>query len=681
MVILARASITMTKVIDISSVTWYYKLQASTASPPAKPTTDTPSGWSTTEPTYTEGSTNSLYVCQKTTFSDGTFAYSDVSLSSSYEAAKTAYNKSVAAQQAATEMGVEYIEGTQTAKTGSWTGVTTATSLTTGKTIAYKLPYAGSGNATLNLTLADGTATGAIAVYTGTTRVTTHFGAGSVIKMTYDGQYWRADSIPNTNNVDRTQYGVALAASEAIAADRIAVLGTDGKLRLLDDTTAFNMSCPPLYVGTAYTAANVTAAATRVTNYSYWGTAFNLTNTHAVAGAAAGKAVYIVGTLSGTTFTPNSTVLTCTVPTSADGLYYMRLGMMSTAANAVLEATHPIYIYYNGKFQTIEEAAKAEAASALTAVDGKSRSYYLPSSTPPVSPVEDDQWYQTDKGFELYHYNGTQWEKVGLTSAVFNTVVSGGATIGYIDSLLIYKDEDNYWNLSGADVTLGSGAEAVTFDANTIKTSHLVATEDVTVIGGSGSIIRIPTRDGFSDAYTELAEGGLTNVSVYNYKTVTTKFPSDSDDTILYAKKEYSGATAINWVTLGMESLEFFSLDENGDSIERAAGYGAYSAEIYTYGNAGASPVFLFSGTSRIAQLGKSNDNVTFSLNGTDLTNLGAGSYPAQGGYAGAVAVRTYESNMAKYIGLGLDITNKVLYVYGSNSASSLSYIGRVAIT
>ena len=99
MAILARNSITVAWQTDITSVTWYYKLQASTASKPAKPTTVTPSGWSTTEPTYSEGSTNSLYICQKTTFSDGTFEYSDVSLSSSYEAAKLAYNKSVLAQE------------------------------------------------------------------------------------------------------------------------------------------------------------------------------------------------------------------------------------------------------------------------------------------------------------------------------------------------------------------------------------------------------------------------------------------------------------------------------------------------------------------------------------------------------------------------------------------------------
>ena len=53
-----------------------------------KPTAKPPGGnWVTAEPSYTSGSTNSLYFCDLNVFSDGSFAYSDVSLSSSYEAA------------------------------------------------------------------------------------------------------------------------------------------------------------------------------------------------------------------------------------------------------------------------------------------------------------------------------------------------------------------------------------------------------------------------------------------------------------------------------------------------------------------------------------------------------------------------------------------------------------------
>ena len=102
MAIKASAAITLSSIRDLQSCTRYYLLQSSTLSPPAKPTAKPPGGnWVTAEPSYTAGSTNSLYFCDLNAFSDGDYAYSDVSLSSSYEAAKEAYNKAVVAQGSA----------------------------------------------------------------------------------------------------------------------------------------------------------------------------------------------------------------------------------------------------------------------------------------------------------------------------------------------------------------------------------------------------------------------------------------------------------------------------------------------------------------------------------------------------------------------------------------------------
>ena len=81
--------------------------------------------------------------------------------------------------------GVYYVKGTQTGVTGSWTGNIPVPALYDGLTIMYYLPYAGSGNATLNLTLSDGTTTGAKNCYYNTSRLTTHYGAGCNILMTY----------------------------------------------------------------------------------------------------------------------------------------------------------------------------------------------------------------------------------------------------------------------------------------------------------------------------------------------------------------------------------------------------------------------------------------------------------------------------------------------------------------
>ena len=82
--------------VDIKTTVRYYMLAASS---PAKPEVyPPPSPWSGTEPSYTAGSTKNLYLVDCTEFSDGTFLYSDVSLSSSYEAAKAAYNEAKTAR-------------------------------------------------------------------------------------------------------------------------------------------------------------------------------------------------------------------------------------------------------------------------------------------------------------------------------------------------------------------------------------------------------------------------------------------------------------------------------------------------------------------------------------------------------------------------------------------------------
>ncbi|WP_075891234.1 hypothetical protein [Actinomyces provencensis] len=102
MAVKARDDVTLAALTDVANVRRYYLLQSSTLNPPAAPTSNpAPSPWVTAEPTYTEGSTTSLYTVDLTVFTDGTFDYSAVSKSSSYEAAKSAFNKAVAATNVA----------------------------------------------------------------------------------------------------------------------------------------------------------------------------------------------------------------------------------------------------------------------------------------------------------------------------------------------------------------------------------------------------------------------------------------------------------------------------------------------------------------------------------------------------------------------------------------------------
>lgn len=83
--------------VSVTTMRRYYRLQLATDTPPAKPTTYNPSvpptGWSETEPNVPESGAYNLYTVDLTAFSDGTFAYSDISLSASFKASQDAISK------------------------------------------------------------------------------------------------------------------------------------------------------------------------------------------------------------------------------------------------------------------------------------------------------------------------------------------------------------------------------------------------------------------------------------------------------------------------------------------------------------------------------------------------------------------------------------------------------------
>lgn len=80
----------------------------------------------------------------------------------------------------------EFIIDTRTASGAALTGETKAAALFDGMQITFWMNYAAASNATLNLTLADGTTTGAIpCYYSGTTRMGTQYAAGNAIHFTY----------------------------------------------------------------------------------------------------------------------------------------------------------------------------------------------------------------------------------------------------------------------------------------------------------------------------------------------------------------------------------------------------------------------------------------------------------------------------------------------------------------
>lgn len=294
--------------------------------------------------------------------------------------------------------GIYPVIGTQTTTTASWTGaIEGVTELFDGLTIAYYLPRTSANNVTLTLTLADGTDTAAIPVYySGTSRMTTHYGPGSTIILTY----WSAGSIsvngaPTTENrwthsdYDSTNifqlrvnyggfkpttalypYQLLLTKNETDLIPVNAVNNSTATNKSLT-TEEFNPFGQIYYWNTTGTVnANTvigdwTSLHTQVLmNLAY---SFNIGTT-----LTANKAVYLVATIQ-----PNgkaklsSTPITQTLPNSANENIYIYLGQAQDGSQIELVPFHPIYCYKDEKIvpYTGEPIATSMSSGLMSASD------------------------------------------------------------------------------------------------------------------------------------------------------------------------------------------------------------------------------------------------------------------------------------------------------------------------
>lgn len=266
--------------------------------------------------------------------------------------------------------------GTQTVATSAWTGeAPTITELYDGLSIRYWMPYAStSSSVTLNLTLKGGASTGALACYFGgTSRLTTHYGAGNVITLTYclnrningtNYTGWWAGA----NYADGTEsYTVRWNSTHKVGAPiydyKLCMFGTDGLLYplTLEEGTGitktvsiveFDISSTILHYGTT------TNIATEGTSGSYWYEGVTTSTLNYTANQSSGfiayKPLYLKGkiTAGGAFKLDNSTYtswLTQTLPTTADGFVYILLGYMYNTTNAFrLTTSHPILEFKDG---------------------------------------------------------------------------------------------------------------------------------------------------------------------------------------------------------------------------------------------------------------------------------------------------------------------------------------------
>ena len=304
------------------------------------------------------------------------------------------------------EGSVHYVCGTQTAATGAWTGNLNLPALYDGLTIMYYLPWAGSGNATLNLTLSDGSTTGAKNCYYNTSRLTTHYGKGCNIIMTYhpagsitvDGTATTDDRwIANANYADGNNtyylsnyYNYFVAGPNKIFPYTIVMQNADGRWESIVTSSSTETSKVRNTHGfrlgqLAYLNANATYAENAkvgdnqisyhksdLIDHRY---SFNTAN-NSTSGTTTKKTVYLVGAINASDglFYLDATWWTQTLPTTADGKLYIYLGDAFDYYRMSFVINHPIYRYINGMIREYsQDAATVNGLTVQTAVPANAK--------------------------------------------------------------------------------------------------------------------------------------------------------------------------------------------------------------------------------------------------------------------------------------------------------------------
>lgn len=406
--------------------------------------------------------------------------------------------------------GIEYIRGTWTAASGTWTGVSTDSALYDGKQIILYMPFGGSGNATLNLTLAGGGTTGAKNVYfESTTRFTTHKGQNSQLHLiyheslvlsdgnTYSGWWYVANR--DTNNNDSStgytrfshgtyttttavgRYVICLTKSPTSVVPVTAVNNSTATTKTLT-TDTFNPFEPIFYYtnngSTTQTAANAALSVSYLwRNYSNinLGYSFNTGTT-----LTNNKDVYIKATpTSGYMATLASTPIVQSLPTSDDGFIYIKLGHACSTSNIAMSYEHPIYWYKNGAVRLY--GGDAATVNGLTmklgyTTSGNNRAVQADSNGNLYVTQKDDNTTYSSKAAasggtdvslvttgEKYTWNNKQDK---LTNPV-----TGTGTSGYLAK----------WNGSGSITSgpqIGSGTTKFLREDGTWQTPSYIANTD-----------------------------------------------------------------------------------------------------------------------------------------------------------------------------------------------------------
>lgn len=244
-----------------------------------------------------------------------------------------------------------FVRGTQSANTGQWIGSAPFAELKNGQQIIYWLPRNGSGNASLNLTLSTGQKTGDIEIYRyGGSRLTTHYPAGSVVRLTYlvnpvSGHTgWYADADYDSNTNWQLRHNNPIKAKKSLTNRHIIVGNKDGYENIAAGVR-FDITYPIMVMAENRNAGSTSGGAylaldgvdLRISKSGYAG--------------ATNQMTYLVVTVDGIVATIAPEVIAREIPNRDDSKVYIPLGIHYSNTNIYFRTSRDMYWFKNGKIR------------------------------------------------------------------------------------------------------------------------------------------------------------------------------------------------------------------------------------------------------------------------------------------------------------------------------------------
>ena len=453
------------------------------------------------------------------------------------------------------DRGIEFIRGTWTATSGTWTGVTTDSELYDGKKIILYLPYAGSGNATLNLTLSDGGTTGAKnCYYSSTSRLTTHYGQHACVGLIYHKSHningtnyegwwvmWDRDTTVNY----QLRNGSSLFVTEDIVANSI-IVGTSAGYKKAVEGVTFDIDYPIFWCNQKRNANTQNGAE----NYVVISDKSIASHISGVTGVAKSE-LYLTVTLSGSIATVVSPVLTCTKPTAESNVVYIPIGICYSDTYFDFNSIgNRRFQYINGAFQEITGAASYATTADSSINATKIRTYNSRQTT--ANTLYGDGYLRyflatssMNKGKPIF--NGSAGDASILSLAWDNT--------GGFDSQIAQKNNNGTLAVramnSGTWCNWRTVLDTGNYSNYALSLNGGTITGQISKDGGNTSFIRgrdtavikIPSYNGYSAILSQKTTDGAWEFGTYtNNSAYLTYTPDDN-----YSSNTNSGFTQIRF--------------------------------------------------------------------------------------------------------------------------------------